>query len=54
MPVIDWTPEPDDDWTVLAMDAMCFHAARQALIRAQEATKEWTKNYFDGARGVRV
>lgn len=38
MPIIQWSPEPA--WmTVLAVDAMYFHAAQQAYERARSSTK---------------
>jgi hypothetical protein len=49
MPLIEWTPPPV--WmTVLAVDAMYFHAARQAFKQAGEATKAIEKAELRVAR----
>lgn len=49
MPRIDWTPPPV--WmTVLAVDAMYFHAAKEALKRAVVATKTIDKAELRVAR----
>lgn len=39
MPIIKRSPEPPDWMTVLAVDAMYFHAASQAFTRARQSTK---------------
>ena len=49
MPIIEWTPPPV--WmTVLAVDAMYFHAAKEALKRAVAATKAIDKAEIRVAR----